>query len=610
MAKTKEQLDTSILDFQSYRKDQFNKKPYGGAFGSEEINPTAKTYEALVKKTTSFDGTTLVVNGTEVKAKQGAAYAIRDSVGSGGNSMMSSLQEMGNNGIATYNSVMPGIADSGAGIASGIQGGIDSIGDSVSEGASNLKDTISGYTAPLLKSLDAFSIVMRLFDEWIATTFIGQIFGIKGSEIICTVFCIIISFLSCSTRNKLYNIIMMVKAIESAAKQGVNLGVDLTTTYNGDITGPNDIAYATQKLFGDYKSSGLPLLPAEKVLKIMGTPAQPGRRDIKDKPEWSRASLQAPSEVKTIIESITKVLKIITKLRITIPVGINGDIWDLAQAILYALQAMVIQLATELINSAVKPIEDAIRSMIPDNCLSNMASIFFNKIIDTIRKYKQWLLSQIQEFFGASNGFSLKWKTFGLNINYLLEILQIMEGLSLGLSKFADLLLACGLTPCNKQPDEDLFKPEIWQPLGNPATQYPDKAPFLKEPISSKFADVINQTNQKNIMDALKSGADIPMSNIPASRLPLDQMPAKAEHIDDIAKRLAPIMRLPMENIIVTPQELKFIQPGFQNVPPKIARLIADGIVEQNLGPGWTTFANQDNTSIDVVYTFRRSCGD
>lgn len=589
----------------------------------------------LKDQVTSPVKTTINVNGTSVDISSGAMFAVRDAVGSGGTGGIStglisgikSLADAGTAGIGAYNSYAPGLKSSIESSTSYIQSGINSTGNVISSGVSSVTSTINEYSAPLKKTLAFTSDIMKDFDEWIKTTFLGQLFGIKGSEIMCTIFCIIISFLPCSAKKKLYDILISIKSAEAALKQGVSLGVDLTTVYNGDIVGPNSIADATQKLFGNSKQTGYPLTPADKVLGIMGTPAQPGRNDIPSTPEYTKASLQAPKEVKEIVDTITKTIKTITKLRITIPVGINGDLWDLAQAVLYAIQGLVLQMATELLNKLINPIEAWIKGIVPDNCVSNMAAIFFNKIIKAIRDFKQWILDQLKEFFGASNGFSLKWKTFGLNINFLLELLQMLAGLSLALGHFSDLLIACGISPCNETPDTDVFSPETWKPTGNPAVDYPTKSVFSQvfgtpesqnnlsntssSPVNSKYADVLNQIQTKNVVDALRSGSDIPLTNIPSSRQPLDAIPTKApDQIDAIAKSLSKIINIPMENIIVTPQELKFIQPGFQNAPKKIAKLIADGVIENNLGSNWTTFVSPDNKNVDVVYTFRRMCGD
>lgn len=695
MAQSNEELNISIPEFNTWKNNQNkNLKPleaskrYGGAFG--RIGSTgADKFSKLASQTTSFEGTTLIIDGTEIKAKQGLAYSIMDSVNNGSSSnkkemrslttadeVLSSVSEnnynsdfmsglkstgekagksfanTGNSILDGYNSLAPKVSGALESGFNSVQGGIDSAGETITNAATATKNVISKYSAPLTKVTSVLGDMMKEFDDWVSTTFIGQIFGIKGSEIVCTVFCIVVSFLSCKTRSKLYSIAMAVKASEAALKQGQQLGIDLTTTYNSDIVGPSSIASATSKLFGNKINTNEALLPKDKVLNIMGAPSQTGKTNIPSTPNWNRSALQAPSEVRNTIEAITKVIKTITKMKVTIPVGINGDIWNLAQAILFALQGVVIQMATELLNNIFKPVEDAIKKIVPDNCLSNLASIFFNKIIDTIKRFKQWLLDQIREFFSASKGFSLKWKTFGLNVNFLLELLGLLNGLSIVLAHWADILIACGLTPCEQEPDGDVFSPDIWKPTGESGTTYPPKSalkssdPSVKyggtpsgvdkignimsnsldksnskpgvnsnnnglDILSTKFADIINQTNRKNVMDALRSGVDIPMSNIPAARLSMADKPkGNHEQIDNIAKKLAPVLKIPMENIVVTPKELSFIQPGFQNAPSKIAKLISDGIVEGNLGPGWTTFVSDDNKNIDVVYTFRRSCGD
>lgn len=446
------------------------------------------------------------------------------------------------------------VASGGNALSSGLSG-INSTVTAAAKPLSGGVTTINGYLAPTVKSLENFSKIGKEFDKIIKQTFIGQLFNIKGTEMLCTAFCIIVSFMDCESRNNLYEAINKTKEIANAAEQTVAAINNTVASYNAAFTGATTISSTAKSLFGNDKLSNILESPFKK--QGSGMSAIGG----------GAAIAAVPASIQQTIAQVNNLLDIISKAKVTIPTGMNGSVWDLASAVLFSFQSMVIQMADEMLSKIVKPIEDKIRKMIPQNCIGNMATIFFNKIMDSIKRFKQWILQQIAELFAASSAFGNKYKTFSEFSKELLELRFLIKSLNLSIAHFGDLAIACGVTPCK---DHD-----------------------------------------KDLADAVRAGQPAPMTNIPSRTLSIDDLPKKdPQKLDEIAKKLEPILRIPAENIITGPNSITVIYPGFENVPKKISDLIQEGVLEAELGPGYTVHPYNNGKSAKVVYTYINECGE
>jgi hypothetical protein len=413
--------------------------------------------------------------------------------------------------------------------------------------------TIKTYMAPTMLALESLDNIGREFDELIKGSFLDQMFHIKGTDILCTAFCILVSFLPCATRASLYKAIQDIKAAANAVADAARAANDLIQTFNATMSSAETIALSAEGLFQGNQNP---------VQSLFGT-----QRTGQNAVHAGSTIVASISQVKQTIDMISKLLKVVAGAKITIPTAVNGNIWSLANAVLFALQGMAVAFADKALSTIFNPIEEAIRKMQPQNCIGNLAAAFFNKLIDGIKRFKQWLLLLISELFTSNNNWGLVWKTFGFQMKSMLELIAFLDALKLILVHFGDLAIACGVELC-----DDKTSPMI---------------------------------------DAIRAGQllDPVMNNVPAIRIIGEVPNFPTDNIDEIANALVPILGVPLNNIYVGPTQIQVSKPLVVNAPKQIRDLLNDPDIARELGPGYKLYTAPDNSNATVVYSFDRKCG-
>lgn len=551
-----------------------------------------KTYDSVSSQ--ALSGTTLNVNTTQANLSiapaapvtpitltpaptytKSLSTAISTMTGSALTSMANSASTQG-----AVSTISNAIGSAGTLMSSGlgaIDAGVSSVASPIGKGITTLNE----YIGPTVATLNNLSNIGKEFDKIIKDSFFGQLTNIKGTEIICTAFCILISFLPCDVRNKLANTIDAIKTAMTQSIAVVSAVNDIAGMYNSTMAGAKSVTEAASSLFGNKSTSNLLAAPFKTTSN--GMSASGGAALI----------LAAPEAVKNVVKQLNTIIQLISKAKISLPIGLNGELWDLAAMVLFALQTMVMQMADEMLTKIIKPIEDQLKKMIPQICIGNLATIFFNKIIAAIKAFKAWILQQIAELFGASKAFGIKWKTFGLNFKGLIDLLFLLKALNLCLTHFFDLALACGIDHCGTQPKTGDSLPV--QDSGQAPTQ-----------------DAIEDPEYTSLVNAIRSGNYAPMTNIPAQKYDYNTPNSitTPPHLDIIAQKLAPILKTSLSNIVVTPDQIQVTQPEIVNAPRAIAALIASEQFALELGPAYKIYSTPDSSNVKIVYTFNRSCGD
>lgn len=446
------------------------------------------------------------------------------------------------------------------GAALGINGGLgNAVGTQVKDAANAIGNAtnvvskeVKQYIAPVTETIQAIYAIGKEFDEIIKDTFLGQIFNIKGSEILCALFCIIISMLPCSTRQQLYDALV-------AIRQGIKTANSTIDAINNMTKTPVEVPLFNEKSIADNIKS---LFPA----KFQGTNLNAALGISSDSTTKKPAiPLTLPPDVLSIVNNIVMVLSILAKGQITIPVGFNGTIWTFAQAVLSIIQAMVIQAVDEFLTKTVKDIEKSLKKMMPQICIGNLASKFINKIINALKTIKSFLLSQLKMMLGDAKGFGLKWKTFGWYFKEIQELLAMLKALQLILKKFPELALQCGISPCNENPSPDV----------------------------------------QDITDAIRNGQLINETNEPANLLPYDQTP-QGKTLDELASTFQTMTKNPNACVLQTQDGFCVMMPDmFQDAPSQIKDLALSPEFLSSLGSAYTVFASQDIPGINIVYTYK-----
>lgn len=395
---------------------------------------------------------------------------------------------------------------------------------------------IVDYMVPSTLALDSFDEMGKGIDELIEESFSLQAFNLKGTEVTCAVFCVLISFLSCSERNRLYE---NIRAIEAQT-----LGLAKASEA---ITETAYIAATSYAMLGDVLNGTSELFSLKNKNKESSTGVGGA----------IATAIAVPSAISATIDMLNQAISLINGAKITVPVDLNGSLWDYAQNALFLLQGMAVQIADQALSKVISPVEESIKEMQPINCIGNMASTFFNKILDALTLFKQWMLRLIADIFAESKAFNIQFKTCNAHLKYLLEISAFLEALNLLVGRFGDLAIACGVTPCS----DESYSP---QSLGKPMAAGVTSSQIIPSELEDIFAD----------------------------------------NIDTLASKLAPILNRPIEEIAVSPTEIKTIS-SINNLPRKLVNSM-DALAKE-LGSDYKIYINNNNAT--VVHSFKRTCG-
>jgi hypothetical protein len=418
---------------------------------------------------------------------------------------------------------------------------------------------IEGFVAPVADSLAAIKKMGDDFDELIRETFLGQIFKIKGSEILCALFCVIISLLDCKTRQDLYEATVAIKNGIAGANRSLSQINELTKS-------PVEVPLFNNKTIADNVESLFPNLQKNpltkgKIQKVANAP----------KDSYTKTpgfTIEAPPDVQKTIEMITLLLSVLVNGQLNVPVGFSGSLWNFSQAVLGIIEQMVTQIVDEFLTKVVSKIEKKLKSMIPQMCVGNLAVKFINRIMNAIYTLKRYLLDQLKILLGESEQFKLKYKRFEWHFKELQELLAILQALSLLLKKFPELVLMCGISPCNNLPQPELDE----------------------------------------IRDNIRANMNLNETNIPAklvSDIPLPQ----GKTLDELADTLKSVTGQPNAYGIVNPNGgFHVIMPDmFKDAPQAIQNIVNSSEFLNTLGSAYTVYQQPDQ-GISVVYTYELKC--
>lgn len=396
---------------------------------------------------------------------------------------------------------------------------------------------IQNYQPPTGFSLKGLDDIGKDFDKIIKDTFIGQIFRIKGTEILCSAFCLLVSFLPCSTRNSLYNAIQDIENATNDAAMFALHASDTIQSINATMASLEAVAGSVDSIFES---------PVEGVFSKNG---------LLHSTQTAYATISgAVSSINNTIEQLSRLLKLSKVARVALPYS-PDKIWHLATAILFGLQGMAMSAADKILSQITNPIEKTIQSMIPSNCLTYMASAFYNKIIETIREWKQYVIMLVAELFNANISFADAYNQYNSHSRAMLETIAFLDALKLITSHFGDLARACGIDQCKKDP-----------PFGQ----------------------------------VLRSGGRLDDDSVPYDII--YGPPPEIGKKDDLSDKLEALLETP---VFVTPDT---IESRYTIAPPtKIRLLFDDPEVKKHFGNDYSIYKNNDE--ITVVYKFERKCG-
>jgi hypothetical protein len=323
--------------------------------------------------------------------------------------------------------------------------------NSVASGVSNLDKqiNISQYLAPTTLALKSIDKMGEEIDKSIKSAFLLQAFNIKATDILCTVFCFLLSTLSCSTRNELYNAIQQINNASQAIKSGVTAVNQTITAIGGVAASLDNISASANNLFSGNGT-------AKDTSSILSSAA---------------TMLAAPAFILDKIKIITNALKLGLNFKFMMPDIEGKSLWDFARHVLFMMESIAMQAADEGLSKLIKPIEDMITSITPSICFGTMAVKLQQMLISTIKTFKSRLLEMLTKLMVGDADFNLKFQQFNLQSAFGLEIQAFVNTLEYIAAHFFDIAVACGISPCgpNSIPQADQFKPSD---IGNLDTLY------------------------------------------------------------------------------------------------------------------------------------------
>lgn len=419
---------------------------------------------------------------------------------------------------------------------------------------SNKAVKLVDYLPPTTIALDAFDKMGKDIDEWIKDSLAIQTFPFKGTEMLCTSLCLIMSLLPCKVTNDIVDGIEEIKEVQYAIKSGLNSAIaaekaalsSLNCGFSGGISGLANV--------GDVKKSLKDIFHADKS----GTNKQDLAQNIK----------AITSQIATVLQVVNTVINV-AKLGYTDPNAVlaflvNG-MFDLLENVLLALQAIAVQTADKILNKVIKPVEDLFKkNTFPEFC-GISAQIIFRKILDIIYKFKNKILQFIADLFNFQRTARKKFSLFNKNALWTLELSVFIKALNLILGNFLDIAISCGPTkrPCPDQTGETL------------AQSYYSDAVFSE---------------------------DYSYYNPPSKRATvLENLPEDVA-LNEIAKKLEPLVNS------MFPGSTSKVYPGYvknelKKVPPLISYILRD----IDLGANASLFVDGENATI--IYNNPSLCG-
>jgi hypothetical protein len=334
--------------------------------------------------------------------------------------------EVSNGAVSTTQSFINGFQSGAQAAAAGITTANNFVNTTVSQAFAKPTAILNSWITPTTLSLTAFEKAGKEIDDLIKGSLVIQAMGIKGTEILCSVFCLLMSMLSCETRNNVYNAIKDINSTMRRANQvatSINEGIK---TYNATMTSVQSIANTAAGLFNKKQDISLPAAVATLIA--------------------------VPSSIAEIANLLSKALTLSSKFSGSFKESLISGIYTLAQQVLFILQAQALALADSALNKVVKPVEDALKRATPQNCIGNMAQMLVLKIIGLIEAIKSTIKGYIADLFISNKDFTLKFDKFNMSCSGSILLLQFTTTLKTITAYFGDIAIACGVQACGPQP--------------------------------------------------------------------------------------------------------------------------------------------------------------
>lgn len=424
-----------------------------------------------------------------------------------------------------------------------------SVSTSTSETASS-SVIIDEYSSPSKIVLDTFDKLGKDIDKSLKSSFLLQNFNIKGTDLACSVFCFLLSLMSCSEKNALYNTINKINNAVSLSNTVLAATKNIVNTFNAAGDAAGKIISSVNNIFSDNKIISSSVLSDTEAVAVIAA---------------------IPESISNSVTLISKALEFSKNLKFSIPDFVGWSLWDLAQNSLFAMQAMLISVLDEVLNNLFKPLEDLINNIVPSSCFNTMADRIRVRILQAITSIKSKIKQEIADIFAANNGFQLKYRTINCTLGWSLELENFLAALEFVTKNFTMIAIGCGLEPCSD---------------------------------SGGTSNYYNLRNQGSLEDSFSNDSINPFS-YPIESLPIysnEIYKDTSKDIDDIAEKLKDYSN--SGNVTIDNNAILSTYDIASNTPKQVKDFINDGIYNYILNSSYTI--NQKNAT--VTYKFEKKC--
>jgi hypothetical protein len=242
-------------------------------------------------------------------------------------------------------------------------------------------------------------------------------------------FCFLIGLLSCSARDALYQTIQATNQVIATANTAVR-------AYNMAVETINAAGEATKVI-------------TDSVNSIFNKGEAITKGAINTVLNAGTILAAVPASITGLIDKLSKVLKYSKNLKYSIPDLTGCRIWNLADNVLFSLQAMFLSVADEILNKIFKPVEDLINNIQAPQCFNNMADAIRIKILYVITSLKSRIKAEIADIFASNKAMQDKMRKANKNHGDTLELSAFLDALALIGANFQSIAISCGLTPCS-----------------------------------------------------------------------------------------------------------------------------------------------------------------
>ena len=408
--------------------------------------------------------------------------------------------------------------------------------------------TLDEYSSPSKVVLDTFDKLGQDIDKSLKSDFLLQSFGIKGTDMACSVFCFLLSLMSCSAKNSLYEAINNINTGISTANTVLSATKNIVNTFNAAGEAAGKVITSVNNIFSEDKITSSSVLSDTEALSVL---------------------IAIPESISNSINLIEKALKFANNFKFAIPDFVGWGIWDLAQNVLFAMQATLVSILDETLNTLFKPLEDLINNIVPSSCFNTMADRIRVRILQAITSIKSRIKQEIADIFAANNGFNIKYRTINARLGWSLELEAYLNAIEFVMKNFTMIAIGCGLEPCSANTSSY-----------NPAYASRGIEDFLSDDSVSPFSYPIESLP----IYTTENTSDISNS------------------IDDIAEKLKDFTN--SSNVSVDNNTITSTYKTDSNIPSQIKDFINDGIYNYILNSNYTV----NTKDATVTYQFVKKC--